>query len=261
MREPGNSTIPEFYIIGKVKVSVTSLQHSIKKIISEKGKKAKYICVGNVRTIVFGNKNQKYQETLNEAFMNLPDGMPLVWAGRLAGAKTICRTSGPDLFSEMLKEQYDIKHFLLGDTDETLNSLIAKIQDKYPATVVSGYYAPPFKPLEEYDFKDIATRISNSGAEVVWVAVGAPKQDFLSAELVKHCETGIFIGVGAAFRFFVGEYKHPPRIFQLIGLEGVFWRFFKNPVKQFIWYCKHIPQYIWLLTKLKLPNTGISTHQ
>ena len=254
MKEKKFTKAPEFYLIGKIKVSVTNQCDCIENIISEKGNKSKYICVGNVRTAVFGNKNNKYQKTINEAFMNLPDGMPLVWAGRIAGAATINRTSGPDLFGELLNDKYGLKHYLLGDSETTLNSLVDKIRIKYPKTIISGYYSPPFVSIDNFDIQVIAHRIMNSGADIIWVAVGAPKQDYLSAELIKHCDKGIFIGVGAAFRFFLGEYKHPPRIFQLLGLEGIFWRFARNPMKEFIWYIKHIPQYIWLLTKLRLPH-------
>lgn len=256
MKEKQIKKTPEFYLIGKVKVSITSQDSCIENIISEKGNNSKYICVGNVRTAVLGNRDEKYQNTINRAFMNLPDGMPLVWAGRIAGANAIKRTSGPDLFSELLKDKYGLKHYFLGDTEDTLQSLTNKIKIKYPKTIISGHYSPPFGSIENFDIRKIAKIISDSDANIIWVAIGAPKQDYLSAELVNHCEKGIFIGVGAAFRFFLGEYKHPPRIFQLLGLEGIFWRFTKNPINQFIWYVKHIPQYIWLLTKLKLPDTS-----
>lgn len=249
-----DSIIHKAYYIGNVKVNITSIDHCIANIISEKGNKPQYICVGNVKTAVFGNQNEKYRDIINNAYMNLPDGMPLVWAGRIAGAKSICRTSGPDLFKELLKEKYGLKHFLLGDTEETLNSMVNKIHNEFPKTIIAGYYSPQFRPIEELDIEKISQIISSSEADIIWVALGAPKQDYLSAELVKHCENGIFIGVGAAFRFFIGEYNHPPRIFQVLGLEGIFWRFFKNPVKEFVWYSKHIPIYIWLLTKLKYNN-------
>jgi len=255
MRRKNTIKNPEYYLIGKVKVSVTNIGQCIEKIIEAKEGQSKYICVGNVRTIVLGNKNKKYQNTINDAFMNLPDGMPLVWAGHLAGAKAIRRTSGPDLFSEFLKEKYPVKHYLLGDTGETIKTIIDKINKLYPKTIISGFYSPPFEPLEKFDFENIAYKIKDSGADIVWVAIGAPKQDYLSAELVKYCNRGTFIGVGAAFRFFIGEYKHPPRLFQIIGFEGIFWRFFRHPLKQFIWYCKHIPQYLWLLTKLSIPDS------
>ena len=254
MKKVTKTTIPKFYFIGKVKVNITNINHCIENIISEKENTPKYICVGNVKTAVLGNKDEKYRYVINNAFMNLPDGMPLVWAGRFAGAKEIQRTSGPDLFCELLKEKYKMTHFLLGDTEDTLNSLVHKIQNDYPQTIIAGYYSPPFNPIEKLDIQHIAKIISSSNADIIWVALGAPKQDYLSAELVKYCKKGIFIGVGAAFRFSLGEYNHPPRILQQLGLEGVYWRFFKNPIKEFVWYSKHIPIYLWLLTKLKYNN-------
>lgn len=249
-----NPDILDAYYIGKVKVSVTNIDFCIEKIISNKESAPLYICVGNVRTIVLGNKDEKYRYIVNNSFMNLPDGMPLIWAGKIAGAKAIQRSSGPDLFSELLKEKYNLKHFLLGDTQEVLDRMIVQIHKDYPNTIVAGHYSPPFEPVEKMNISQMAGLIASSNADVIWVALGAPKQDFFSAELVKHCDRGVVIGVGAAFRFLLGEYSHPPRIFQLLGMEGFFWRFFKNPMKEFLWYCKHIPIYLWLLTKLKYNN-------
>ncbi|HEX2968405.1 MAG TPA: WecB/TagA/CpsF family glycosyltransferase [Bacteroidales bacterium] len=239
------------YYIGKVKVSVTDINAAIDNVVSSAPGQPKYVCVANVRTTVLGNRDEVYRRAVNNAFMNLPDGMPIVWAGRLSGAKEIRRTTGPDLFTELLRSKYRLKHYILGDTDEVISALIKKIGLDQPQTIISGFYSPPFTSIENFNIEEIAGRINMTDSDIIWVALGSPKQDFFSEMLVKHLNRGIVIGVGAAFRFYLGEFRHPPLLFRKLGLEGVFWRFFKNPVTELKWYIHHIPAYIGLLTRLR----------
>lgn len=241
----------EYYYIDQIRVSVTDIKKVVENIVSESRGKARYVCIANVRTVVYGNRDTKYGKVINNAFLNLPDGMPIVWAGKLSGAKSIRRTTGPDLFIELTKSKYKLRHYLLGDTEEVLNNLVIKIKTSEPSTIISGIYSPPFASIENLDIENIARRINQTDSQIIWVALGSPKQDFFAAQLVSHLNSGIVIGVGAAFRFYLGEYKHPPRFFQIIGMEGIFWRFFKNPFTEFKWYLYHVPRYIRLLTKLK----------
>ena len=96
------------------------------------------------------------------------------------------------------------------DTDETLKTISEKYKN------ITGSYSPPFLPLDKYNYKEIAHTINNSNADVVWIALGAPKQDFFAQELQKHLKNKICIGVGAAFRFSLGEIKPPPHLAQEI---------------------------------------------
>ena len=133
-----------------------------------------------------------------------------------------------------------LRHFFLGDTEETLATLIKKATEDYGADVV-GSYSPPFAPLEEYDFDAIAKMIHDSGANIVWTALRAPKQDFLNAMLVPHLNDGIVcLGVGAAFRSVIGELKQPDGVLQKMGLAGlIFKRSGVSRWSQMEWYVKH----------------------
>lgn len=114
-----------------------------------------------------------------------------------------------------------IKHFLLGDTEETL----AAMKEKYANSLIVGSYSPSFCKVEEFDYAGIAKMIKESGANIVWVALQAPKQDFFSTMLLPHLEHTLCVGVGEfAFRFSLGEYTMPPMFFQKLGLTGLFWR-------------------------------------
>lgn len=210
------------YKVGKVNISVTDPQDAERKITEAAlGGITDYICVSNVRTVLYANKHEDYCKLMNEAFMCLPDGMPLIWMARLWGLNNVRRTDGPRLFVSMLqKPQNGVRHFLLGDTEESLQ----KISTMYRDALIAGTYSPPFKPLAEYDIRAIADRINESGAHVVWISLRAPKQDELAQMLKPYLKNKLCIGVGAAFRFALGEYQHPNKVIQKLGLTGFFWR-------------------------------------
>jgi len=236
------------YRIGKVYISATNPQDAEEQIAKSAldGEKD-YICVSNAYTVDVANKDIAYLKVMNEAFMCLPDGTPLLWMARLWGLKNVQRTDGPDLFVSMLdKPESGVKHFLLGDTEETLS----RIKVLFPNACIVGTYSPPFVPLEEYDLKGMAEMVNNSGANVVWVSLKAPKQDFFSRMLLPYLDKAICIGVGAAFRFALGEYKQPPKIAQKLALTGFFWRknrwqLFKDYCARSILLCKWGAQIMW----------------
>ncbi|MBQ8219778.1 MAG: WecB/TagA/CpsF family glycosyltransferase [Bacteroidaceae bacterium] len=226
------------YRIGKVYISATSPTNAKQRITKavEDGVND-YICVSNVRTVAYANKNAEYREVMNRAFMCTPDGMPLVWMARLWGLKEVQRTVGPDLFVQMIGDnESGLKHYLLGDTEETLSAMKAKFSGSDTSNIV-GTFSPPFCELDEYDFEGIARRINESGANIVWVSLRAPKQDYLAVRLLPYLDKKICIGVGAAFRFSLGQIKHPPKIFKKLGLTGLFWR--KMDLAKIGWYFHH----------------------
>lgn len=225
--------------IGRTLVSITCIEDTIEKIkFSIKSKQTVYICVANFYSTSHAHFNKEYRDVVNNAYLNTPDGMPLVWASRLWGLKQVNRTSGPDLFIRILKENNAIRHYLLGDTDEVLNKLSNICRNSFHANIV-GTYSPPFTALTEYDYKKIAELINITGADIVWIALGSPKQDFFSKNLTQYLDSKIAIGVGAAFRFVLDEYKYPMILFQKLGLTGFFWRFRSQRLKKIWWYITH----------------------
>lgn len=180
-----------------------------------------YVCVSNMRTVVLAQHDEQYCAVMNNAWMCTPDGTPLTWLAHLWGHKNVQRTSGPDLFMSMLdKPSSGIKHFLLGDTEETL----CLIRKKYNHANIVGSYSPPFCAVEDFNYHSIAKLVNDSGAHVVWVSLRAPKQDIFATLLLPYLDKKLCVGVGAAFRFAIGEYEQPHKIIQKLGLTGVFLR-------------------------------------
>lgn len=235
---------PEFdyYRVGKAPILVTSQADAAKRVkeLIHKGRKG-YICISTMRTVVIANKEPKYFEVMENSLFNTPDGTPLVWCGRAWGIKQAERACGPHLFDDLLEDQDpSLRHFLLGDTEETEIKLKEKCEREYGTQIV-GMYSPPFAPLEEYDIQGIAKMINDSGANIVWTSLRAPKQDFLNAMLAPYVNDGVvLIGVGAAFRYKIGELKSPDGPLQKIGLAGLlFTRKGSKPINELKWYMKH----------------------
>lgn len=239
----------DYFHIGRTRISVTTIADTLQKIHDcVNNSKKEYITVGNLRTTVLAHKDSKYRKIVNSSFINTPDGMPLVWCGRLSGLKAVQRTCGPDLFTTSLKEgKKGFRHFFLGDTQETLNKLVNTVVSNYDVNVV-GFHSPDFvKSFEDYNYLEIAKLINDSKAEVIWVALGAPKQDFFAEKLLQYLDSGVIVGVGAAFRFVLGEYKDPPKAFKKLALTGLFWRVMDHPFKSLIWYIKHVGYLIYFM--------------
>ncbi len=227
------------YKIDKVYISITSMQNaqqSIEEAVREG--KTHHICVSDFRSICYASLNPDYQEIMNTSFMNTPDGMPLIWLARLWGIKRAHRTMGPELFVNMIKNQESgLKHFLLGDTEEILAKINSIYCEGYKSLIV-GTFSPPFINVEEFDYLSIAKMINDSGADIVWVSMTAPKQDYFAVNIKPLLHKKVIIGVGAAFRYAAGQYSIPNSFIQKIGLTGLFLR--KKTWRQLKWYLKHI---------------------
>lgn len=240
------------YRVGRSFISCTSIpdaKYRIAKAVKE-GQNS-YICVSNPRTVTYASKHEDYRKVMDNSFMNLPDAEPMYWAAKLWGLKEVNRTMGPVIFKEMLCEpQSGLKHFLLGDTEETLEKITKKFTEEAGANIV-GTYSPPFCGLDEYDYEGMAKMINDSRADLVWVSMRAPKQDFFSARIQPYLDKKICIGVGAAFRFSLGEYKMAPPVIKKLGLMGLYWGKKNQSWPAFIWgYLKVNVPYLFYLAEI-----------
>ena len=229
-----------FFLIEKVPVSKTTPEHARKSVLElVQQKKGGYITIGNMRTTVIANHDPAYLDVVKNAQMNWPDGMPLVWCARAWGLKDVQRTVGPDAFVSLLSDSKNgLKHFLIGDTEETLSALINKYKTEFN-TCFAGYISPPFVDWPDFDYEGIAEQVKKSGANIVWVSMRAPKQDFFNKRLSGLLPGVLCIGVGAGFRFALGKYKQPPALWKKMGLTGFFWMR-EGILYNVFWYIKHL---------------------
>ena len=221
------------YRVGKVYLTITDLERAkcqLKEAVAEK--LGGYITLSDVRSVAIAHEQPDYAKVLNNATYTFTDGMPLIWMARLWGIKENHRVSGPVFFVSLMSENENgLKHFFLGDTEETL----AALKEKYPEVDIVKTFSPPFCEVDEFDYEGIAKMINETDANVVWVSLRAPKQDYFSARLAPMLSNGkICVDVGAAFRFALGQYKMPSKVAQKLGVIGLFWR--KNSFGLLKWY-------------------------
>ncbi|MGN0033248.1 MAG: WecB/TagA/CpsF family glycosyltransferase [Candidatus Limimorpha sp.] len=207
--------------VGKVFISRITPDKAVEKIEEAiKEGRREYICISTARTVNTANSDAAYREVMANSMLNTTDGMPLVWAAKLWGLKDVERTMGPALFNTMLSNGKSYKHFLVGDTDEILAAVSERYSKEYGAQIV-GTVSPPFCKVEEFDYEGYAEKINQSDADIVWVSMTAPKQDFFSAKILPLLKNGIVcIGVGAAFRYNLKDYKEPNKLIQKLGLTS-----------------------------------------
>jgi N-acetylglucosaminyldiphosphoundecaprenol N-acetyl-beta-D-mannosaminyltransferase len=175
---------------------------------------------------------------INESLISIPDGTPLAWYGKLVGCKRIERIAGAELMRLMLEESHGFKHYLLGDTEQTIQLVMEKAKKKNKGLQINGH-SPPFK--EKFDQNDtlaMLDKIHKENPDIIWVCFGGGKQDKWMQQNFHLLNRGVMIGVGAAFRYYIGEIKIPPKIIQRIGLQW-FFRMLDNPVK---WFGAGVPR-------------------
>jgi N-acetylglucosaminyldiphosphoundecaprenol N-acetyl-beta-D-mannosaminyltransferase len=177
----------------------------------------------NAYTLALADRDPEFHRLLRDAMMNLPDGTPVVWANRLLHPEEDIpkqRVRGPGLFLDVfeLGQEVGLRHYLLGSTPEVLEALCANLADSFPAAQVVGVESPPFRELTEAEQAEQLARIEASGAEIVWVGLGTPKQDVECARMAKASDR-VFVAVGAAFDFAAGTKSEAAPWMQNNGLE------------------------------------------
>jgi len=149
--------------------------------------------------------------------------MPVVWALRVLGHRAE-RVYGPDLMLAVCERsaREGWSHFFFGGASGVAEMLAAEMRRRFPALTVAGVLCPPFRALTSEEEEAMLAHLNGSGAQIVWVGLGSPKQDLWMAEHRARLEAPVLIGVGAAFDFFAGSQKQAPRWMQRSGLEWLF---------------------------------------
>jgi len=180
--------------------------------------------------------------------------MPLVWAVNRQlndSEKLTDRVYGPTLMLktiETTQAQPEFKHFLLGGKQSTLDKLQARFANEFPDTSMAGAYSPPFGDWPDDEFDRICEKIRDSGANLVWVGLGCPKQEHWIAEHKNRLPPAVYFGIGAAFAFHAGEVKQAPVLLQRIGCEWLY-RLCKEPQRLFKRYFTYNSLFLYYLLR------------
>jgi N-acetylglucosaminyldiphosphoundecaprenol N-acetyl-beta-D-mannosaminyltransferase len=160
--------------------------------------------------------------------MVLPDGAPVAVAARLFGAEAAERVTGSDLFDAVFRRPPPLRHFFYGSSRDVLDGVQERVADLYPDATVVGAYSPPFRALTDDERREVFELINRAAPDVVWVGLGAPRQDLWMAAARPHLDAPVLIGVGAVFDFVSGRLKRAPALLRRYGLEWVY-RLIRDP--------------------------------
>lgn len=237
--------IPSVDVLG-CRVHAVNLDSAWKAVLHAIQNKEKgYVCVTGTHGITEAQDEPTFRDILNQAFLVVPDGMPLSWMGWLQGAKDMDRVYGPELMLKTcnLGRKHNIKHFLFGGNDGIAQELQTSLENKFPGIEIAGTYTPPFRPLNEEEEQDLKKQVQESQPDIVWVGLSTPKQEKFMAEYLEKLDTTLMFGVGAAFDFHTDKVAMAPSWMQRAGLEW-FFRLIKEPKRLWKRYFSIVPRFI-----------------
>jgi N-acetylglucosaminyldiphosphoundecaprenol N-acetyl-beta-D-mannosaminyltransferase len=205
-----------------------------------------YICVAATHTIMVCHEDAELREAVLNSSLTVPDGQPLVWAMNALGGDLTDRVYGPDLMARFCERAAanGTRMYLYGGRNQgALVQLALNLRQSYPGVKIVGGYSPPFRDLSEEEEDAIIDEINGTKADVVWVGVGAPKQEKWMAAMRSRLDAAVLVGVGAAFDFHAGLVPQAPDWMQSAGLEWLY-RMAQEPRRLGPRYVRYNPRFV-----------------
>jgi len=239
--------------INEIKIFEFDINSAVTKVID---KCAKFdscfeppdcISATSAHGIVESFLNSKFKLVLSNFFLVLPDGVPLVWYGKLMGFSKISRNYGPELFYSVVKHTASMKvnHFFYGGLPGVALDLKSVVETELGNGNVVGCYSPPFRKLLDWELDRFISEIHSKKVDILWIGISTPKQEVLAYEFSKILKVKLIITVGAAFDYHTKRIKIPPQWVQKVALEWLY-RLFNHPKRLFLRYFKVVPIFIYL---------------
>lgn len=213
---------PEFVRFRGVRISNVDYREAygvIRHVVETDGKG--FVCLNDVGNVIGAFRDAGLRYAINASLLSLADGTPLAWYAKLLECEKIERISGMGLMSRMFAERDGLKHFLLGDTEQRIGRVMAKARDMNDSIRIQGY-SPPFKEFDDEDNRRIMERINRETPDVVWVSFGGGKQEKWMHLNLPLLQRGVLVGVGAAFKWMIGDLKQTREIIQKLRLQWTY---------------------------------------
>lgn len=237
--------VPRVNILG-VGVCACNLHQAVSAMCRAAARRqAQYVCVTGVHGVMEAQKDARFMEIQNRSALTVPDGMPLVWVGKLRGHETIERVYGPDLMLAVcrLSQFSGHTHFLFGGKPGVAQQLRAVLEKRFPGLAVVGAYTPPFRPMNAAEQAELIAAVNRSQPDFLWVGLSTPKQERFMAEYAGRLRAGLMIGVGAAFDIHTGNLKDSPGFLKQAGLQWLH-RLFQEPRRLWKRYLVNNPKFL-----------------
>ena len=229
-----------------VGISVLNLKTALDAIAEAiRARRKGYICVTGVHGVIEAQDDENFRHVLNQAFFCTPDGVPMVWMGKIRGHSEMRRVYGPDLMLEVCawSEKNPCRHFFFGGAPGAAEALRDKLTARFPGLQVAGCDTPPFRALNAEEQGQLQEKVRAARPDILWVGLSTPKQEKFMAEFLPKLDVTLMIGVGAAFDFHSGRVKQAPRWMQRSGLEW-FYRLCQEPRRLARRYFRNNPIFV-----------------
>lgn len=234
------------FILG-MRVDATSYAEATDRIVSwAKAGESRSVCVAAVNNVMVSRDDPAFLNVMNGADLVTPDGMPLVWGLRALGIPSASRVYGPDLTPTVMARAATegLPVAFVGGTDPILDKLVERAANELPDLRVAYRVSPPFGPITPEEDERIARAINASGARIVFVGLGCPKQERWIARQRGNVRA-VMIGVGAAFDFLAGVKPQAPELLRRWGFEWAF-RLLTEPRRLWRRYLRQNPRFVLL---------------
>ena len=243
------STRPHRFVLG-MRLDATSYDDATQRVLEwARVGEPRYVCAANVHMVMECHDSGDFRRVVNGAGLVTPDGVPLVWTLRRLGVEDQGRVYGPTLMLHVCAAaaQAGVPVGLYGAQPDVLETLQRNLTGRFPDLKVAYAYSPPFRPLTPEEDEEITGAIRGSGARILFVGLGCPRQERWMAEHRARLPL-VMLGVGAAFDFHAGNVRQAPPWLQTAGLEWLF-RLTMEPKRLWRRYLKHNPRFIYLTVR------------
>lgn len=215
---------PRFNVLG-VGVDALSLEEVRDRLVAVRRRKhVGCVYATGVHGVSEAQSDPELRAILNRAWLNVPDGMPLVWLGYWHGHRSITRVYGPDLMLAVCDagRAVGLTHYFYGGAPGVAELLREKLTARFSGLAVVGTFTPPFRELTNDEFATLQVDIATKRPDLVWIGLSTPKQERFAASVWNRLDAGALITVGAAFDFHSDRVRQAPRWMQRSGLEWLF---------------------------------------
>jgi N-acetylglucosaminyldiphosphoundecaprenol N-acetyl-beta-D-mannosaminyltransferase len=205
-----------------------------------------YVCVTGVHGVMESQHDPELRAIHNASGLTTPDGRPLVWAGKYAGAKDMQQVCGPELLPQLcaVAATRGWRAFLYGGAPQVAELLRDRLVAAFPGLQITGTYTPPFRELTPDEDEEIVELINAAEPDIVWVGLSTPKQERWMAAHVRRVRASVLVGVGAAFDIHAGLRRQPPSWIRRSGLEWAY-RLAVEPRRLGPRYLRSNPRFVW----------------
>jgi N-acetylglucosaminyldiphosphoundecaprenol N-acetyl-beta-D-mannosaminyltransferase len=215
---------------------------------------SKSVCIANVHMLVEAYRSANFATVLQQADLVTPDGMPLVWMLKLLGAHKQDRVAGLDVLEALCQKATTsgVKVFFLGSQSGILEKMRHRLNQEFPNLEIAGMEPLPFRPMTQTEDEALVEMLNQSGAGIVFVSLGCPKQEAWMANH-KGKVNAVMIGLGGAFPVYAGLHKRAPGLVRSLGFEWLY-RLLQEPGRLWGRYSSTIPVFLWLAAKQLLSD-------